>query len=51
MQAASPLYETLREHRGRVILTSLATVPGYQWVFCFDVRGSHQDEQQVQQSN
>ncbi|MCC5669326.1 hypothetical protein LC653_37195, partial [Nostoc sp. CHAB 5784] len=27
-------------HRGRVILTNLATVPGYQLVFCFDVLGS-----------
>ena len=38
-------------HRGRVILTNLATVPGYQWVFYFDVRGSRQDEQQLQQPN
>lgn len=29
-QAANPLYETLREHRGRAILTSPSTVPGYQ---------------------
>ncbi|MEH2406177.1 hypothetical protein [Nostoc sp.] len=33
LQAANLLYETLREHRGRVILTYLATVPGYQLVF------------------
>ncbi|WP_335133371.1 hypothetical protein [Nostoc sp.] len=33
LQAANLLYETLREHRGCVILTNLATVPGYQLVF------------------
>lgn len=38
-------------HRGRVILTNLATGLGYRWGFYFDVRGSHQDEQQLQQPN
>jgi serine/threonine protein kinase len=42
LQAASP-------HRGRVILTNLATVPEYQWVFYFDVLSSRQDGQQLQQ--
>ncbi len=38
-------------HRGRVILTNLATGLGYRWGFYFDVRGSHQDERQLQQPN
>ena len=41
LQAASP-------HRGRVILTNLATVPEYQWVFYFDVLSSRQDGQRQQ---
>jgi CubicO group peptidase (beta-lactamase class C family) len=38
------LLQAANLHRGRVILTNLATVPGYQLVFCFDVLGSRQDE-------
>ena len=44
LQAASP-------HRGHVILTSHARVPGYRWVFYFDVLGSRQDAQQIPQPN
>ena len=44
LQAASP-------HRGRVILTNLATVPGYQLVFCFDVLGSRQDERYLRHTS
>jgi hypothetical protein len=45
------LLQAANLHRGRVILTNLATVPGYRLVFCFDVLDSRQDEQQLQQPN
>ncbi|MBD2536815.1 hypothetical protein H6G97_49335 [Nostoc flagelliforme FACHB-838] len=38
------LLQATNPHKDRVILTNLATVPGYQLVFCFDVLGSRQDE-------
>ena len=45
------LWQASNPHRGRVILTSLATRLGCQWVFDFGVLGSRQGEQQLPQPN